>query len=122
MEQLDFNLLFRWFVGLTIANGVWDASVFCKNRDRFLETGVAAQLLNGVVQHEKVRRLLSRDHFSVDGTLIDAWASMKSYRPKEKSGGDDPLGPGRNADRTFRGETLYSTGSYGARLPLAPSE
>ena len=81
MEQLDFNLLFRWFVGLAIDDGVWDASVFCKNRDRFLKAGVSAQLLSGVVRHKKVRRLLSRDHFSVDGTLIEAWASMKSFRP-----------------------------------------
>lgn len=105
MEQLDFNLLFRWFVGLAIDDVVWDASVFCKNRDRFLEAGVAAQLLNGVVRHEQVRSLLSRDHFSVDGTLIDAWASMKSFRPKAERGDDDPPGPGRNANRTFRGET-----------------
>lgn len=104
MEQLDFNLLFRWFVGLAVDDVVWDASVFCKNRDRFLEAGVSAQLLSGVVRHEKVRRLLSRDHFSVDGTLIDAWASMKSFRPRGESDGDGPAGPGRNADRTFRGE------------------
>ena len=104
MEQLDFNLLFRWFVGLAIDDEVWDASVFCKNRDRFLEAGVSAQLLSGVVRHEKVRRLLSRDHFSVDGTLIDAWASMKSFRPRAERDGDGPPGPGRNAERTFRGE------------------
>ena len=101
MEQLEFNLLFRWFVGLGIDDPVWDASTFCHNRDRFLEAEVSVNLLNGVVEHKKVRRLLSRDHFSVDGTLIEAWASMKSFRPKG-SGGDS--GPGRNGERDFHGE------------------
>ena len=90
MEQLEFNLLFRWFVGLGMDDPVWDATVFCKNRDRLLEAAVSAQLLSGVVEHEKVRRLLSRDHFSVDGTLIEAWASMKSFRPKGSD--DDEVG------------------------------
>ncbi len=103
MEQLEFNLLFRWFVGLGIDDAVWDASTFCHNRDRLLEAEVSALLLRGVVEHRKVRRLISRDHFSVDGTLIEAWASMKSFRPK---GGDDGDAPsGRNAERDFRGET-----------------
>jgi len=101
MEQLEFNLLFRWFVGLGIDDPVWDASTFCHNRDRFLEAEVSARFLNGVVAHKKVRRLLSRDHFSVDGTLIEAWASMKSFRPKGSDGGD---GPGRNKERDFHGE------------------
>jgi transposase len=74
MEQLDFNLLFRWFVGLGIDDQVWDASTFCHNRDRFLAAELSANLLNGVVEHKKVRRLLSRDHFSVDATLVEAWA------------------------------------------------
>ena len=85
MEQIDFNMLFRWFVGLGMDDAVWDATVFCHNRDRLMEAEVSAKLLSGVVEHRKVRRLLSRDHFSVDGTLIEAWASMKSFRPK----GDD---------------------------------
>lgn len=103
MEQLDFNLLFRWFVGLAMDDPVWDATVFCKNRDRLLEAEVSARLLTGVVGHDKVRRLLSRDHFSVDGTLIEAWASMKSFRPKD-GGGDDSPGPGRNPECEFHGE------------------
>jgi transposase len=74
MEQLNFNMLFRWFVGLGMDDPVWDASTFCKNRDRLLEAEVSAKLLTGVVEHKRVRRLLSRDHFSVDGTLIEAWA------------------------------------------------
>ena len=102
MEQLDFNLLFRWFVGLGLDDAVWDATVFCKNRDRLLEAEVSAKLLGGVVAHKKVRRLLSREHFSVDGTLIEAWASMKSFRPK--GGDDDDTSPGRNGERDFHGE------------------
>ena len=118
MDQLDFNLLFRWFVGLGIDDPVWDASTFCHNRDRFLEAEVSANFLNGVVGHKKVRRLLSRDHFSVDGTLIEAWASMKSFRPK---GGDNDTGPGRNKERDFHGEkrsneTHESTTDPDARL------
>ena len=102
MEQLEFNMLFRWFVGLGMDDPVWDASTFCHNRDRLMEADVSAKLLCGVVEHKKVRRLLSRDHFSVDGTLIEAWASTKSFRPKGGGGGDAP--PGRNAERDFHGE------------------
>ena len=68
MEQLNFNMLFRWFVGLGLDDAVWDATVFCKNRDRLLAADVSAKLLAGIVAHPKVRPLLSRDHFSVDGT------------------------------------------------------
>src|SRR5260370_4199222 len=75
MEQLDFNLLFRWFVGLGIDEMVWDATVFCKNRDRLLEADVARKLLVGVVTHPKVPRLLSQDHFSAAGSLMEAWTS-----------------------------------------------
>ena len=118
MDQLDFNLLFRWFVGLGVDDAVWDASSFCHNRDRLLEADVSAKFLGGVVEHKKVRRLLSRDHFSVDGTLIEAWASMKSFRPK---GSDDDRGPGRNGERDFHGEkrtneTHESTTDPEARL------
>ncbi len=107
MEQLDFNMLFRWFVGLGIDDAVWDASTFCHNRDRLLEADVSGRVLRGIIEHKKVRRLLSRDHFSVDGTLIEAWASMKSFRPKGDGGGDDGdegPGPGRNGERDFHGE------------------
>jgi len=118
MDQLDFNLLFRWFVGLGVDDAVWDASSFCHNRDRLLEADVSAKFLGGVVEHKKVRRLLSRDHFSVDGTLIEAWASMKSFRPK---GSDDDRGPGRNGERDFHSEkrtneTHESTTDPEARL------
>lgn len=120
MEQLDFNMLFRWFVGLGLDEPVWDATTFCKNRDRLLEAEVSAKLLTGVVEHKKVRRLLSRDHFSVDGTLIEAWASMKSFQPKD-GGGNDASGPGRNGERDFHGTkrsnaTHESTSDKDARL------
>ena len=102
MEQLDYNLLFRWFVGLSMDAAVWDVTVFTKNRDRLLEGDIAAKFLATVVVQARGRKLLSDEHFSVDGTLIDAWASMKSFRPKD--GGDEPPGPGRNGERDFRGE------------------
>lgn len=107
MEQLDFNLLYRWFVGLGIDDGVWDASTFCKNRDRLLEVEIAAKFLAGIIAHKRVSRLLSRDHFSVDGTLIDAWASMKSFRPKDQGDGDHGADDGdgsRNRERDFHGQ------------------
>ena len=118
MEQIEFNLLFRWFVGLGMDDPVWDASTFYHNRDRLLEADISALVLNGVIEHGKVRGLLSWDHFSVDGTLIEAWASMKSFRPK---GGDDGGSAGRNAERDFHGEkrsneTHESTTDADARL------
>ena len=104
MEQLSYNLLFRWFVGLPVEAEVWDATVFTKNRDRLLEGDVAHEFLRAVLADPQVRPLLSDEHFSVDGTLIEAWASMKSFRRKD--GRDEPPGPGRNSPRDFRGETL----------------
>jgi len=102
MEQIDYNLLFRWFVGLGIDDGVWDHSTFSKNRDRLLDADVAAKFLAAVLRHPKVKRFLSDDHFSVDGTLIEAWASLKSFRAKD--GSDEPPAPGRNGERQFHGE------------------
>src|SRR3984893_1843398 len=84
MEQLDYNLLFRWFVGLSLDAVVWDVTVFTKNRDRLIAGDIAAELMSAVLSHERVKALLSDDHFSVDGTLIEAWASMKSFRPKAR--------------------------------------
>jgi len=103
MEQIDYNLLFRWFVGLGIDDAVWDHSTFSKNRDRLLDADVAAKFLEAVLRHGKVKRFLSDDHFSVDGTLVEAWASLKSFRAKD--GGDEPPSPGRNGERDFHGET-----------------
>ena len=103
MEQLDYNLLFRWFVGLGVDDRVWDATVFTKNRDRLLDAEVAAKFLAAVLAHREVKPLLSNDHFSVDGTLVEAWASLKSFRAKD--GSDEPPGPGRNGERNFHNET-----------------
>jgi transposase len=102
MEQIDYNLLFRWFVGLPIDGPVWHATVFSHNRDRLLESDVAREFLAALVGLPQVKKLLSSEHFSADGTLIDAWASMKSFRPKDGSG--EPPGPGRNGERDFHKE------------------
>ena len=102
MERLDFDLLFRWFIGLGIDDLVWDHSTFSKNRDRLLEGDVAAEFLATLLDQPKVRGLLSSEHFSVDGSLIQAWASMKSFRPKDGDGA--PPSGGRNGSLDFRGE------------------
>ena len=119
MERLDTDLLFRWFVGLGIDDLVWDHSTFSKNRDRLLEGDIAAKFLSAVLAQPRVKRLLSTEHFSVDGTLIEAWASMKSFKPKD--GSDEPPSGGRNAEVNFRGEvrsnaTHASTTDPDARL------
>src|SRR5215475_51234 len=125
MEQLNYNLLFRWFVGLSIDDRVWDATVFGKNRDRLLGGDIAAKFFAQVLNLPEVRKLLSSEHFSVDGTLIEAWASMKSFVPKDggdpPAGKDDDQGRGRNAERYFHGEkrkndTHESTTDPDARL------
>ena len=102
MEQLDYNLLFRWFVGLGVDDPVWDVTVFTKNRDRLLAGEIAAKFLRAVLGQPKIAALLSDEHFSVDGTLIQAWASTKSFRPKDGSG--EPPSLGRNGERDFHGE------------------
>jgi len=120
MERLEFDLLFRWFVGLGVDEAVWDHSSFSKNRDRLLRGEIAAKFLRAVIAQPKVRRLVSSDHFSVDGTLIEAWASIKSFRRKDGND-DDTQGPGRNAERDFHNEkrsneTHQSTTDPEARL------
>jgi len=102
VEQLEYNLLFRWFVGLSADEPVWDHSTFSKNRDRLLEADIARELFQVIVEQARVTGLLSDEHFSVDGTMIQAWAAHKSFRPKDDS--DGPSGGGRNAARDFRGE------------------
>ena len=102
MEQIDYNLLFRWFVGLSIDDAVWDASSFSKNSNRLLEADVAREFLATLLSLPKVKRLLSYYYFSVDGTLLKAWAGMKSFRPKDGSG--DPPAGGRNGVRNFHRE------------------
>ena len=103
MEQLRYNLLFRWFVGIAIDEAVWDHSVFSKNRDRLNSESVAAAFLGEVVRVAEKAGLMSDEHFSVDGTLLQAWASQKSFRPKDEPPADDE-GP-RNAPPNFKGQT-----------------
>lgn len=120
MERIEFDLLFRWFVGLGVDEAVWDHSSLSTNRDRLLDGEIAAKFLRAILTQPKVKRLISSDHFSVDGTLIEAWASIKSFRRKDGSDDDRP-GPGRNAERNFHkekrsNETHQSTTDPEARL------
>lgn len=120
MERMEFDLLLRWFVGLGVDDATWDHSSFSKNRDRLLEGQIAGKFLRAVLAQPRVKRLMSSDHFSVDGTLIEAWASLKSFRRKDGSD-NDPDGPGRNAERGFHkekrsNETHQSTTDPEARL------
>ena len=103
MERLEFDLLFRWFVGIGVDDAAWDHSVFSKNRDRLLEGDIAAKFLGAVLSQPRVKRLLSTDHFSVDGTLIQAWASMKSFKPKDGANEPPTEGGGRNREADFHG-------------------
>jgi transposase len=119
MEQINYNLLFRWFVGLPMDAEAWHPTVFTHNRDRLMEADVAHEFLAALLTLPQVSKLLSNEHFSVDGTLIDAWASMKSFRPKDGSG--EPPSPGRNGERNFHNEkrsndTHASTTDPDARL------
>ena len=108
MEHVRYNLLFRWFIGLDADEGVWDVTVFTKNRDRLLEAEVARLFFEGVKSHAKARRLMSEDHFSMDGTLLEAWASFKSIQPipsKDEGSNDSPKSGGSNPDVDFKGQT-----------------
>lgn len=118
IEQLDYNLLFRWFVGLGMDDPVWSATTFTKNRDRLLDGDVAAAFFDAVLIHADANRLLSDDHFTVDGTLLEAWASQKSFRPRDE---DPPAGGGANPTVNFHGQrrtnaTHQSTTDPDARL------
>lgn len=119
MEEIDYSILFRWFIGLNLDEEVWDATTFTKNRDRLLEADVAKQFLAEVVELARAQGLVSDEHFSVDGTLLEAWASLKSYQRKEGKQGP-PDDPG-NATVNFHGEkrsnqTHESKTDAGARL------
>jgi transposase len=119
MEQLDYNLLFRWFVGLSMDDKVWDHSVFSKNRERFLRSDLATAFFKRIHEQAVQAGLLSDEHFTVDGTLIEAWASTKSFRPKDNP--PPPGGAGRNPEVDFHGEkrlnqTHASTTDPEARL------
>jgi hypothetical protein len=132
MEQLHYDLLYRWFVGLGVDEPVWVPTVFSKNRERLLEAEVAHKFLAELLNHKEVRGLLSDEHFSVDGTQVAAWASMKSFRAKD--GSDEPPSGGRNGERDFHGEraatipmlrpptpTRGSTAKAKARRPSCPT-
>jgi transposase len=120
MEQLEYNLLFRWFVGLNMDEAVWVPTVFSKNRDRLLEGDIAEKFFAQVLEQARAADLLSDEHFSVDGTLIEAWASHKSFRRKDGAGQPPPDGAG-NPTVDFHGEkrsneTHESTTDPDARL------
>jgi transposase len=120
MEQLDYNLLFRWFVGLSMDDTVWDATVFSKNRDRLLEGDIARAFFERVLCHARALHLLSDEHFTVDGTLIEAWAGQKSFKKKGDQSIDSTDDPG-NPEVDFKGEkrsneTHQSTTDPDARL------
>lgn len=122
MEELSYNLLYRWFVGLGVDEAVWDVRVFTKNRERFIDGEVARKFFYETVEQARARDAISAEHFTVDGTLIEAWASQKSFRPKDEARGDKP-GPDDPGNPTvnFHGEkrsnqTHQSTTDANARL------
>lgn len=121
MEQMRYNLLFRWFVGLSLDDAVWNHSVFSKNRERLFENAVVESFFTEVMRLADRQGLLSKEHFSVDGTLIQAWASQKSFLPKDGSNDQTPGGGGRNAQADWKGkprsnDTHASTTDPDARL------
>ncbi len=121
MEQLEYNLLFRWFVGLEMDDRVWDVTVFTKNRNRLLEGEIAERFFAAVLDQAREAGLLSDEHFTVDGTLIEAWAGQKSFRPKDEEDGGSSSGRRRSGGRDFHGErrkndTHASTTDPEARL------
>src|SRR5438552_3444549 len=102
MEEIDYSVLFRWFVGLNMDEEVWDATTFTKNRDRLLEAEVAKEFLAQVVERARSQGLTSDEHFTVDGTLLEAWASLKSFQPKQGKSAPPPDDPG-NPTVNFHG-------------------
>lgn len=121
MEQIRYNLLFRWFVGLAIDDDIWNHSVFSKNRERLFENEVIESFFTEVMGLADKKGLLSKEHFSVDGTLIQAWASQKSFKPKDGSDDQTPSGGGRNAQADWKGrprsnDTHASTTDPDSRL------
>lgn len=117
VEQLNYNILFRWFVGINMDEPVWHATSFTKNRDRLLEGDIARLFFDGVVKLAKSKNLMSDEHFTVDGTLIEAWASQKSFVPKDGPPGGDGSNPTVNFHKTKRSnETHESTTDSDARL------
>ena len=118
MEQLDYNLLFRWFVGLGMDDAVWSPSTFSKNRDRLLDGDIAAAFFDAILIHADTERLLSDEHFTVDGTLLESWASQKSFRPRDE---DPPDARRRDAGREFPWTTTPQCDApvdHGSRCPV----
>ena len=120
VEQLDYNLLFRWFVGLDMEERVWDATTFSKNRERLLHGEIAQAFFDRVVAMAREQGLLSAEHFTVDATLVEAWAGLKSFRPKDEGPTRPPDDPG-NPTVNFHGQrrrndTHQSTTDPEARL------
>ena len=109
VEQLDYNLLFRWFVGLNPDDDVWDPTSFTKNRDRLVEGNIADAFLHEVLKAADARGLLSHEHFTVDGTLLEAWASQKSFRPKDDAAPPPSDGDPSNPTVNFRKEKRSNT-------------
>ena len=114
MEQLYYNLLYRWFVGLSPDDPIWDPTTFTKNRDRLQNGAVFAKFMTKLLNHPEVKPLLSDEHFSVDGTLIEAWASHKSFRPKDGSGDED-------GGTNFHGQSARTTRMRAPATPTADS-
>jgi transposase len=112
MEQLDYNLLFRWFVGLNVDEPVWDATVYSKNRERLLKGDIAAAFFGAVLEEARNQDLVSDEHFTVDGTLIESWASMKSYQRRE----DPPKNGSGSRGEMLRSDTHQSVTDPEARL------
>jgi transposase len=123
MEQINYNLLYRWFVGLTMDEAVWDATVFTKNRERLMEGGVAERLFDSVLAQARAKNLLSEEHFTVDGTLIRAWASRESFHPKDDlpsqgtGAGGKLLLRDTHESKTDPQARLYKKSNGGAAVP-----
>ncbi len=120
-EQLRYNLLFKWFLDLNVEDEPFHPTTFSKNRERLMDADAARVLLKQVVNEARRRRLLSADHFTVDGTLLEAWASHKSYRPRDEQG--PPKGGGRNRDadpRSSRGQASRVSAAVAIRTPRPP--
>jgi len=116
MQQISYNMLFRWFIGLAMDAPVWDVSVFTKNRDRLLEGDIAGRCLTTLLADPQVVGLLSSEHFSVDGTLIEAWASMKSFRPKTAAASHRP--PAATASETFTARSAATPRTPPPPIPM----
>lgn len=106
VEQIHYNFLFRWFLGMALDEKIWDHSSFSKNNERLIGSEVAAVFLSRILEQAKRKRLLSQEHFTVDGTLIEAWASIKSFKPKDPKDGPPSAGGGKNDSVDFKGKKL----------------